>query len=530
MLINLACAILSFERALSEPISKFYMRCPVYYTRGATLGRMAIGSVSTSLLAIICLSAFGISQVHTESLKIVSVESNPNPIVHTTRGQFIEALSATITVPDDYATIQEAINNANEGDTVFVRNGTYYENVIVNRTISVTGEDPHSTTINGSARVTAEDVQISGFHITFGGIGVYIYSADRTIVSNNLIDYNGGGIEIDSANQTVVSNNLIDHNGGVGLYLYNSFNNTIVGNTISNTTALRSSTGLRAQYSNDSLIYHNNFIHNTWAPLSIVQSSNKWDDGYPTGGNYWGPWAYPSDLFEGPYQNETGSDGIIDGHFWQIPGIIDNYPLAKPWPWNSHDLGLTYIDLGTPKTVVSLGSKLNISVYMVNYGDSSEILNVTTYVNTLAIAETTNLALASRNSAVLSITWDTAGFAKGNYTISAFAQPILGEVDIADNNLTGGCITVSRIGDLTGGTSIVWDFVPDGKVDGKDVAVVAICFGSASGCQPPWVWNPNCDVNNDGKVDGKDIAIVAMRFGQAGQPIFLLPDTNILFI
>jgi hypothetical protein len=69
---------------------------------------------------------------------------------------------------------------------------------------------------------------------------------------------------------------------------------------------------------------------------------------------------------------------------------------------------------------------------------------------------------------------------------------------------------------LTGGTPNLWDFVPDGKCDGKDITIVAICYGSAPGCPPPYTWNANCDVNNDGKIDGKDIALVAIHYGQAG--------------
>jgi nitrous oxidase accessory protein NosD len=81
----------------------------------------------------------------------------------------------TIIVPDDYATIQEAINNANEGDTVFVRKGTYYETVIVNKTISLVGENAYNTTIDGGGlatyivSVTSNDAQVSGFRIVDGG-------------------------------------------------------------------------------------------------------------------------------------------------------------------------------------------------------------------------------------------------------------------------------------------------------------------------------------------------------------------------
>jgi len=49
-----------------------------------------------------------------------------------------------------YSSIQEAINNADHGDTIFVSSGTYYENVVVNKTVSLIGEDVSSTIINGA--------------------------------------------------------------------------------------------------------------------------------------------------------------------------------------------------------------------------------------------------------------------------------------------------------------------------------------------------------------------------------------------
>jgi parallel beta-helix repeat protein len=60
---------------------------------------------------------------------------------------------ATITVPDDYSSIQAAINAANPGDTVYVRNGTYYERVEVNKTISLVGENKDATVVDGNGVV-----------------------------------------------------------------------------------------------------------------------------------------------------------------------------------------------------------------------------------------------------------------------------------------------------------------------------------------------------------------------------------------
>jgi len=72
----------------------------------------------------------------------------------------------------------------------------------------------------------------------------------------------------------------------------------------------------------------------------------------------------------------------------------------------------------------------------------------------------------------------------------------------------GKLVYISILGDVTGGTSNLLDFVPDGKVDTKDLTVVAKFFGSYPGCQLPLVWNSNCDINNDGRVDIRDIALV----------------------
>ena len=75
-------------------------------------------------------------------------------------------------MPTDYATIQEAIDNATEGGTVFVYNGTYYESVsIANESITLQGENANVTTIHGNGTadevvsVTGHYVKVSGFTV-----------------------------------------------------------------------------------------------------------------------------------------------------------------------------------------------------------------------------------------------------------------------------------------------------------------------------------------------------------------------------
>ncbi len=63
----------------------------------------------------------------------------------------VNAESNTIVVPDDYSSIQEAINNAIEGNTIFIKKGTYVENPVVNKSVSLIGEDRDSTVIDVTA-------------------------------------------------------------------------------------------------------------------------------------------------------------------------------------------------------------------------------------------------------------------------------------------------------------------------------------------------------------------------------------------
>ena len=84
--------------------------------------------------------------------------------------------------------------------------------------------------------------------------------------------------------------------------------------------------------SNGNRIFHNNFMFEPQSPIvrsDEVSGNNSWDDGYPSGGNYWNSHTQP-DFFSGPYENETGSDGIVDTPVTVGEGNVDHYPLVVP--------------------------------------------------------------------------------------------------------------------------------------------------------------------------------------------------------
>ena len=143
----------------------------------------------------------------------------------------------TIYVPDDYAKIQWAVDSASIGDTIIVRDGTYYENVVVNKKLTIKSENGSAYCIvDGSSSdvftLKADGIRIEGFSITGGSDGIYIRSNNNNIISNNTISSNKYGIVL-GGNNNSISNNLISSNNDYGIDLEGN-NNSISNNIISN--------------------------------------------------------------------------------------------------------------------------------------------------------------------------------------------------------------------------------------------------------------------------------------------------------
>jgi len=164
------------------------------------------------------------------------------------------------TEPDNYTRIQDAIDNASDGDTVFVFDdmSPYYENIVVDKSINLIGEDKETTVIDGQRiddviYVTADWVNISGFTIQKSKIhSMTVYA----------------GIEIMSDNNIIEGNILIDNNEGI--FIANPYsiavNSTVVGNIISN----NSGNGIGLCVSSDIFISDNVITDNGWDGIGIL--------------------------------------------------------------------------------------------------------------------------------------------------------------------------------------------------------------------------------------------------------------------
>jgi len=104
--------------------------------------------------------------------------------------EIAKAESRTIVVPDDYLSIQDAINSAVDGDTIHVKKGVYVENPVVNKSVSLVGEDRDATVIDVTAglKVQSNHVNITCLTIYDGYNGITISSNSCRISGNKISD------------------------------------------------------------------------------------------------------------------------------------------------------------------------------------------------------------------------------------------------------------------------------------------------------------------------------------------------------
>jgi parallel beta-helix repeat protein len=149
-------------------------------------------------------------------------------------------------VPDNYPTIQQAVNAASEDDTIIVRDGTYHENVNVNKSLTIHSENGSANCIvtasvntNHVFNVTEDYVNITGFTVEnatdWPGAGIYLQSVEHCNISDNNATNNYIGISLHSSSSNTLTGNTANSNTQVGIYLSSSSNsNTLTGNTASN--------------------------------------------------------------------------------------------------------------------------------------------------------------------------------------------------------------------------------------------------------------------------------------------------------
>ncbi len=284
--------------------------------------------------------------------------------------RMVKATRNIIYVPDDYTTIQAAVDNASANDTIVVRDGTYTENINVNKRLTIQSENGSSNcivqTISPGGYIFdlgADSVVIKGFTLEGAwdwGSGVYLENVNYCSILDNICinNYNGillqcfanystlknnncsggcHGIHLQqSANNIVINNSCYNNrfNWGDGIMVegYYSYNNLLKYNSVSGN--LHGIHLAHAEYeASNNWIYLNNFVdndENSWIEQTHI--TNTWNSTeeiiYSYNGSVYT--NYMGNYWDDYTGNDSDGDGIGDASY-SIFGVNDYYPLMEPF-------------------------------------------------------------------------------------------------------------------------------------------------------------------------------------------------------
>jgi parallel beta-helix repeat protein len=227
----------------------------------------------------------------------------------------------------------------------YTNNSKIIDNVMIGNDFGVWLESSFNNTLFGNDVLGNDygvwldfspDNSVAGNNVTDNQCGVWIRSSYNNTLFENYMARNNYGVWLDSSfcnfliannmmdnlygvwfcassNNVLSRNNVVDNTCGFQLGLESSYNNTFSENNMVNNEK-----GVSLRYSSGNRFYHNNFLNNTVQAYSFPSDwSNVWDDGFFSGGNYWGDYAGV----------DLDDDGIGDAPY-VIEGVNqDNCPL-----------------------------------------------------------------------------------------------------------------------------------------------------------------------------------------------------------
>lgn len=340
-------------------------------------------------------------------------------------------------------------------------------------------------TLVGVHNVLVENVNASQNHYQ----GLDVSSSSYVTVENSDFSSTGPnyfdrgaeyGMILSGSNNTIVDGSRFYNEDG-SLEVVSSTNATITGNSFNPNFITIYATGSTGVH-----IFHNNFF----GTENTIQPGQVWDNGYPSGGNYWS--AYTGvDNCSGPQQNICPSpDGIGDTPY-SIPGGVyhDHYPLMKPFVASSDpSISINQTSSFQGVTVTVTGS-LQVSSGIVSGTVSLTATNSTSGAVLFSKAYiVTNLQISNNRTRFL------LNVAVSPYSLSADVTLSL------KNGVWSASMMVTRQLDMAG----------RGTVDIVDFGVVVATFDRSIGSP---LYDPAANVTGSGTVNINDVGIMSAFFG-----------------
>jgi hypothetical protein len=161
-------------------------------------------------------------------------------------------------------------------------------------------------------------------------------------------------------------------------------------------------------------------------PYAQSQLSLNWNTSLLVPGNYTLHASIP------PLTNETET---IDNVY------TDGTIQIKTSVIITHDIAV--VSLALSPTLAYVGDPVSVAVTIRNKGTQAEVFNLSTYYDSMNLLNTLPVAAILPNKEkTLRFNWDTSGLSPGTYAVSAWAHPVAGEVEVFDNFLLGGNVTL----------------------------------------------------------------------------------------
>ena len=328
----------------------------------------------------------------------------------------------------DHTHIQLAIDRAGEGDTILVEPGTYFEQVIIDKSVNLIGAGCENTLIDGEGEInvitiTADRVNVTGFSITNSSIdwswqddlnngAIFVDNVNSCTISNNTIAGNCFGVRMEDAECNSILDNIFQCNEEYGVFLFNSKYNHIANNTYRKNRG-----GIKLEKSKFNVLIDNNLSDNLYG-IYLSSSSDSCIISHNMG----------SSIGLSSSSNVIIRNNSLNNHGIGITGDLLEH-------WNTHTIDETNVVNGKPVRYYknATGGKVPSPVGGVILANTTEMI-----IENLTFANSSDgllLGFSSNNMIRKNV------FSSNRITLRSSCQN-----SIIDNNLTnnGGISLYSR--------------------------------------------------------------------------------------